>query len=117
MIELDRLRYDLIHSLPAAGDPGSRQPGAQPGTAAALPWAATMAGALLAGFGLTRSRGLTRLGCLSASAGLLFYAWEHHRRSTQPGGGTLEPGDEHPLDVAGHGSFPASDPPSLTPRT
>ncbi|HEX7449428.1 MAG TPA: hypothetical protein VF306_17865 [Pirellulales bacterium] len=113
MIELDRFRYDLIHSVPAAGDTGSRLPCA----ATALPWAATLAGALLAGFGLTRSRGFARLGCLAASAGLTFYAWSQIRRTAEPGCRMPESGDEHPLDIAGHGSFPASDPPSLTPRT
>ncbi len=113
MIELDRLRYDLVHSVPAARETGSQPPQA----GSAPPWMATLAGTLLAGYGLTRSRGFAQLGLLSASAGLLFYGWSRSQPTTQLDGPPLEPSDDHPLDVAGHGSFPASDPPSLTPRT
>lgn len=116
MIELDRLRYDLIHGTPA--DEAARagtQPGAagpQSVAAAPPPWLATMAGAMLVGYGLTRSHGLRRIGFLSAGAGLLFFGWKQREPLAKS---PVKWGDEHPVDVASQGSFPASDPPSLSP--
>lgn len=112
MIELDRLRYDLIHGTPAdeTARAGS-QPNMVPRAAAPPPWLATMAGALLAGYGLTRPRGLRRIGFLSAAAGLLFFGW---KQRAPLAASPVEWGDEHPVDVASQGSFPASDPPSLS---
>lgn len=114
MIELDRLRYDLIHGTPAdeAARAGPKPNRVGPHTLAASPprWLATMAGAILAGYGLTRPRGLRRIGFLSAAAGLMFYGWKQRRPFSAA---LVESGDEHPVDVASQGSFPASDPPSL----
>ena len=124
MIELDRLRSDLIHGTPAEE---TAYPQLQPGAAVLQPWLATLAGAVLAGYGLTRPRGFLRIGFLSAAAGLVFRGWDRNRRSAASqsrAGGTspattngpwVEWGGEHPVDVASQGSFPASDPPSLNP--
>ncbi|HJT32323.1 MAG TPA: hypothetical protein VJ783_09795 [Pirellulales bacterium] len=156
MIEFDRLRYDLVHGTPEtsarpAPQPSAAVPQSQPRAAvpqrAGLPqpWLATCAGALLAGYGLTRRQRFWRIGFLSAAAGLLFYGWDQRRTSAalhEADDGTrklvppyslsgpygrspeslsradeplVEMNVEHPVDLASQGSFPASDPPSLSP--
>lgn len=141
MIEFDRLRYDLVHGTPAT----PARPAPQPRAAVPQPWLAMCAGSLLAGYGLTRRSRFWRIGFLSAAAGLLFYGWDRQRTSAAsraPDSGTrelvppygparpygrsnetrsradellVESGGEHPVDLASQGSFPASDPPSLSP--
>lgn len=110
MIELDRLRYDIVHGTPA-DLPAAHYPPLPP----AAPRAVAFAAAVLAGYGLTRPRGFWRLAFLSAGAGLAWYAWDKNRSFMSVRSQAAEPGEEHPLDIAGHGSFPASDPPSLNP--
>lgn len=137
MIEFDRLRYDLVHGTPET----PAGPAPPPSAVVPEPWLATCAGALLAGYGLTRRSRFWRIGFLSAAAGMLFYGWDRRRTSAAsraPDGGTrklvppygparsyetrskadgplVESGVEHPVDLASQGSFPASDPPSLSP--
>lgn len=147
MIEFDRLRYDLVHGTPETPARSASPPRAAVPHGAGLPqpWLSTCAGALLAGYGLTRRHRFWRIGFLSAAAGLLFYGWDRRRTSAasrEPDGGTrkldplygparpygrsyetrlrvdeplVEMNGEHPVDLASQGSFPASDPPSLSP--